>query len=244
MEKNNINENGIIAAVTGQTTLGELLDYLGVGGRGSKIPTPKKLFEEGGAPVIETPCCKVFANGYAIYDNGSGRTVVWLPYCKSFTFYFDKQKDSEKENSIPETIGLPDEELVDEPWVYAVTLIGEHRVEMNSMNHAGSRTGTKDFNSDDSGDKSCNAGKAAGGAEDDGRFWQGERFGEDPLAAYVRKEEEREKLMKMTLKQREAFILYHIYGFKQREIADLIGISQKAVDYRLGGAEGHIRKIC
>ena len=40
--------------------------------------------------------CEVFANGYAIYDNGSRKTVLWVPNCGSVTYFFTKLRDNEK----------------------------------------------------------------------------------------------------------------------------------------------------
>lgn len=77
---------------------------------------------------------------------------MWLPYCKSFTFYFNKLRDSEKDTS-RETYELPDGFLSAQPWILAVTLIGDHRIEANSMNRTGSRKDTTDYDSADNGDK-------------------------------------------------------------------------------------------
>lgn len=34
--------------------------------------------------------CEVYSNGYAIYDNGDRRTVLWVPDCSTTTYYFGK----------------------------------------------------------------------------------------------------------------------------------------------------------
>ena len=99
----NINVIGsTVPAITTETTLGELLAILNLGEKPHDTPTPKMLRETAGDPVAVSPDplgygdgCKVYANGYAVYDNGSGRTVVWLPDCTSFTYYFVKPKESE-----------------------------------------------------------------------------------------------------------------------------------------------------
>ena len=41
--------------------------------------------------------CEVYSNGYAIYDNGNRKTVVWVPDCGNATYYFGALKDKEKE---------------------------------------------------------------------------------------------------------------------------------------------------
>ena len=76
--------------VTDRTTLGELLTILDLAEKSGKTPTPRELFETAGEPIAETNDCTLFSNGFAIYQNITGRTVVWLPYCKNFTFYFNK----------------------------------------------------------------------------------------------------------------------------------------------------------
>ena len=82
--------------ITAKTSLGELLDMLNLGDK-PKAPTPKMPFETAGEPIADMSGCTLFRNGFAIYQNVTGRTVVWLPYCTSFTFYFNKLRDSEKD---------------------------------------------------------------------------------------------------------------------------------------------------
>jgi len=253
--KNIINENinggsNIISTITENTTLGELISILGPVSKAEKTPTSKKLAEEAGEPIASYPDplgygdgILVYSNGYAVYDNGSGRTVVWVPSCTSFTYYFDKMKESEKGGEIKQNIELPEGFLESQPWVLALTLIGNHRVEQNSMNRTGSRTGTKDYDSDDNGDKDGDAEDALEKSYRNEYNWREDRIGEDPLTIYIRKETRREMLESMTDKQREVFILYYQYGYTQQEIADIIGISQRAVNYRLEGAITHVKKV-
>ncbi len=85
-----------IPAITEKTTLGELLTMLNLGEK-PPVPTPRELFETLGKPIADMNDCSLFSNGYAIYQNCTGRTVVWLPYCTSFTYYFNKLRDSEKD---------------------------------------------------------------------------------------------------------------------------------------------------
>ena len=149
---NAINCDASAFTVTDNTTLGELLTLLNLGDKPHETPTPKMLRETAGAPIATEERCTVYANGYAVYDNGSGRTVVWLPSCTSFTYHFDALKDSEKGGEMKETTELPEGLLESLPWTVAVSLIGDHRVEANMMNRMGSRTGTKDYDSDDTED--------------------------------------------------------------------------------------------
>lgn len=137
--------------ITAKTTLGELLAMLNLGNK-PKVPTPKMLFETAGEPIADMNSCTLFRNGFAIYQNGTGRTVVWLPYCTNFTFYFNKLKDLEKD-TLKEMAALPEGYLESQSWIIAVTLIGDHRIELNSMNRTGSRKDTADFSSKDNSDK-------------------------------------------------------------------------------------------
>lgn len=76
--------------ITEKTTLGELLTLLNLAEKSGRTPTPRELFETAGEPIAEFSDCTLFSNGFAIYQNITGRTVVWLPYCKNFTFYFSR----------------------------------------------------------------------------------------------------------------------------------------------------------
>ena len=104
MERRNDTRN---ITVTEETTLRELLEMIGAVGRREKTPTARALREkkhEDGTvelvrPLAETADgdCKVYANGYAVYSNNTGTTVLWLADCCSFTYQFDGLKDKEKD---------------------------------------------------------------------------------------------------------------------------------------------------
>ena len=77
--------------------------------------------------------------------------------------------------------------------------------------------------------------------EEEAAEWNpGYRF-ESPERALLRKEMLREQLGKLTDRQREVFILYHQCGYTQQEIAEMLGITQKAVDFRLDAAERKVQ---
>lgn len=216
------------------TTLAELIAILGDVSKAEKTPTSKALRETAGDPIAKSDGILVYANGYAVYDNGTGRTVVWVPACSAFTYRFDPMKDSEKGDEIKETIDLPEGFLESQPWEIALTLIGDHRVEQNSMNRRqGGRKGTKDYDAEDAVEQSYK----------NEYTWCEDRVGENPETIYIRKETRREMLESMTEKQREVFVLYYHDGYKQKEIADMLGISRDSVNDRLEGALKKIRKI-
>jgi len=242
INNNSSSDSRITPIFTSDTILADLIAYIGEVRKAEKTPTPKKLEESGSPVVADTGSCKVYASGYAVYDNGSGRTVMWLPDCVSFTYYFDEATDAEK-GIIPDKDTLPEGMLETLPWVMAVTLIGEHRIEANSMNRTGSRSGTKDYDSDDNGDKDGDAEAALEKTYEKAYVWQEDRIGESPETIFIRKETRREMLESMTDKQREVFLLYYYDGLKQREIAERLGISRDSVNDRLECALKKVKKL-
>ena len=236
---------------TESTTLGELLKLLNLGEKPHEIPTPKKLRENAGKPIafypmsgsmpVENVKCTVYSNGFAVYDNGSGRTVLWLPDCTSFTYIFAKPKASE-EGMMPYKEEIPDEMLESLSWFTAVTLIGDHRVENNLMNRKSGRSMSVNYDAYDYDDKHY--------ADDDEKdpyrgafFGTDGRFGENPLDALIREERNREILAAMTDKQREVFLLYYKDGYTQQQIADMLDVDQTSVRDRLDGGLKKIKKF-
>ncbi len=212
--------------ITEKTTLGELLAILQLGERPVRTPSPKQLRETAGEPVAGEERCTVYRNGWAIYDNGSGCTVVWLPDCLHFTYSFVEAQAGEDLAGAQE-YALPEGLLASQPWPVAVTLVGDHRVEANLLNRKGSRKGTRyaadilygSGEGEDILDDRVLADLAGAGAYK----------GENPESVYIRKEMLRERLAAMTEKQRRAFILCTVYGFTQKEAAAKLGITQPAV---------------
>lgn len=221
--------------ITEKTTLGELLTLLNLAEKSGRTPTPRELFETAGEPIAEFSDCTLFSNGFAIYQNITGRTVVWLPYCKNFTFYFTKLRDSEK-NTFRESYELPDGFLSAQPWILAVTLIGDHRIEANSMNRTGSRKDTTDYDSASNGDKDGDAEQALADPYRRAFNWYDGHMGENPQDAVERRETREEMLAAMTEKQREVFVMYYRDCMTQDEISAIVGIAQQNVYKRLRGA--------
>lgn len=219
-------------------SLHDLLTLLGNAEKAETKPTPKALrerkLEDGSVeqidPLVEAMNgdCKVFSNGYAVYTNEIGTTVLWLPDCRTFTYYFGELTDKEKDYLTQKS--TVDETVFDEqPWFMAVMLRGDHQVEQNAMNRTGDRMDK---------DKSVSLDEIKEKEEVEWR--PGHRF-ENPESAYIRKETMQEQLAKLTDRQREVFVLYHQYGYSQREIAEMLGIGQRAVSFRLEAAESKVR---
>ena len=167
---------------------------------------------------------------------------MWLPYCKSFTFYFNKLRDSEKD-TFKETYELPDGFLTAQPWILAVTLIGDHRIEANSMNRTGSRKDTVDLASKDNGDKDDEMEKVVADPFRRAFNWYDGRMGENPQDAVERRETREEMLADMTEKQREVFVLYYRDCMTQDEIAEMLGIAKMSVNERLRYALAKAKKF-
>lgn len=251
-ETNEVNETKELT-ITENTTLGELLKLLNLGEKPCETPTPKKLRENAGQPVAFYPMsdlsgwtdltdltelsdtnigCIVYSNGFAVYDNGSGRTVLWLPDCTSFTYVFTRPKAAE-EGKLPYKEQISDETLESLSWFTAVMLIGDHRVESNILNRKSSRKGSRAYDVDDCGDK---CGKIEAAIEDsymEKFFWAEGRFGENPLDALIREERYNEMLEVLTDKQRTAFRLYYKEGYTQQQIAEMMGCVVSMVNKHL-----------
>ncbi len=216
-------------------TLKTLIDTLGPVKKAEKTPSTRKLREEAGDPIITTDAILIYSCGYAVYENESGRTVMWVPGCTSFTYYFGQLKESERKYQNQKDT-LPEGMMEEMPWEMALTLIGDHRIEANSMNRAGSRAGRQYFECGDDGDKDDDPEEAVERSYRKEYAWREDRMGEDPETIYIRKETREEALASMTDRQREAFVLYYDQGYKQREIADLLGISRDSVMDRIENA--------
>ena len=243
MNTTTINSKVSTTPITENTTLGELLAILGPVSRAEKTPTSKALRETAGEPTATEERCKVYANGYAVYDNGTGQTVVWVPDCISFTYRFNPMKDSELGGEIKQTCDLPEGLLESLLWPIAITLIGDYRIETLAMQRKGDRKQNKSLIRGDNEE-----GEALDEMEEQEDSlrreysWRENRFGESPETVYMRKETREEMLASMTDKQREVFVLYYHRGYTQREIADLIGITKQSVNERLEGAVRKAKK--
>lgn len=172
--------------------------------------------------------CEVYSNGYAIYDNGDRRTVLWVPDCRTTTYYFGKLRDNEKEY-LSEIEEIGEEVLGACPWYIALMLAGENSIERN-MDHPKSVGTTSDTD------------KEAYEVERSLR-WIGSCHFDTPEEAYLKKEAAEECRNALTEKQREVYVMYYEEGLNQYEIANRIGSTQQNVSKLLTVALDKIKKI-
>ena len=165
--------------------------------------------------------CEVYSNGYAVYDNGNRRTVIWVPDCSSATYYFGKLSDKEKEYlKEKEVIGA--DIMGDCPWCTALIIAGENCIESN-MRHPKSQGTTSDYNKEDLDIKPA-------------AHWVGSSHFDNPEAAYLKKEammEVRKGMKQLTPKQREAIQLCYYEGYTQEEAAQKLGLAQSTISGRI-----------
>ena len=160
---------------------------------------------------------EVFNNGYAIYDNGNRRVVLWAPDCGSAVYYFTGLRDNEKEYlSQKEEIGL--DILGDLPWYHALMIAGENRIEYN-MDHPKSKGNTSDF---DLADDVVPA-----------THWAGACRFDNPEEAYLKKEAAEERKKALTDKQKMTYEMYFEWELTMEEIAKADNVSIGTVQDRL-----------
>jgi RNA polymerase sigma factor (sigma-70 family) len=228
--------------ITGRTRLGEVLTMLDLKPgqrRKGKTPTRANLIATAGEPVARMGGATLFANGYAIYENGHGRySIVWLPYCVNYTYNFNKLRDVEKDY-LNEKAALPEGLLLSTKWTVAVALHGEERI----TQHMERGIGNADTPEEDDENENTEVEEEAEDNEGDNFVWDDDPLGVDPLRAVIRRENRAAMLAEMTDKQRQVFVLHYKYGWTQQQIADYLCIDQTTVRDRLRLAAKKVKKI-
>jgi len=163
--------------------------------------------------------CEVFVNGYAIYDNGDRKTVLWVPDCRSVTYNFTKLRDNEKQYQVEkDTVGQ--DVMGSAPWYIALTVAGENSIERN-LDHP----------------KSIGTASETGAEEDyevktESRWICGTHF-DNPEEAYIKKEAEEERRAALTKKQLAAYECCYVNGYAEDKAAQELGISRRALRDRI-----------
>ena len=166
---------------------------------------------------------EVYKNGYAIYDNGNRKTVIWVPDCGQTTYYFAPLKDSEKEYQ-DQTAHVGEDDMAGLPWYIPLTIAGENGIERN-LDHPKSHWTMSDLDDLDEWNM-----------QERVRWVSGARF-ENPEDTVVRDESARELREALPAKQKEAFELYYDEGYTQKEIAEKLNIRKQSVKNRLDNAK-------
>lgn len=177
--------------------------------------------------LSEDGVCEVFSNGYAIYDNGDRKTVLWVPDCGSATYYFTPLRDNEKQYQ-KQRDDLGEDVLGPLPWYNALLLAGEDQIWVN-MDHPKSVGTASDADANDPEVKPSY------------RWVCGTHF-DNPEEAYLKKEAAEERRKALTEKQREAYEMYYEQGLTQQEIADILGVHRTTVQERLEGARDRFKQ--
>ena len=164
-------------------------------------------------------CCEVFSNGYAVYDNGNRKTVIWVPDCGSVTYYFGPLKEKEKEY-LKQKDEIGEDILGPAPWYNALIIAGEDSIERNLIHPK-------------------SVGTVGGASENEDSdtvpdyIWRGSSHIETPEEYVMRMERKREALELLTEDQKEAIILHFVEGYKQKDIAKMLGIDPTSVRDRI-----------
>ena len=176
--------------------------------RSSVLCIGKREFDDEGI-------CEVFANGYAIYDNGNRKTVVWLPEDRQYTYYFNPLRESEKLYQRDHE-GISEEEWNGMPWHVVLLMRGEDQIERNLV-HPKNQGSMSDFEALEEWDQKKSY------------KWTCGAYFENPEEAFFEKVDEEERITALSSRQRTIYHLYYKVGMKQEEIAVFLGISQPAV---------------
>ena len=179
-------------------------------------------------PIGAEGIAEVFANGYAVYDNGDRKTVVWLPDCAEYTWFFVRPVSLSR---VPEgSVRFRESARMEAyPWVLAVLLAGEDRIQGNRGQ------GRKERRDEDKGEK---PGPVSGAA------WIPRAGNGDPEEEMIRREWWEEiRMTAAELGERQRIVLERRYGqdMPLREIAAREGVSIPALIHRLDRAVAHLR---
>ena len=171
---------------------------------------------------------EIFNNGYAVYDNGDRKVVLWVPDCGAVTYYFTGLRDKEKDYlSQHDEVGM--DVMGQCPWYNAVLVAGENRIEYN-MDHPKSKGNTSDFDMEDDDIKPAT-------------HWVGGAHFDTPEEAYLRKEAREEVLNALSEKLGEIYVMKYELGMTQMEIAKHFGVTQVAVHKMLRKIKEELKKF-
>ncbi len=212
-------------------TLQELIRKTARVSPAAKTPTPAALKKSCGEPLTQIPGLRVYGNGYAVYENASGRSVFPVEDGRSFTFSFQPARPGQP-SEVADSCRIPERVMDGLPWYVPLTLAGDYRVENNRRLHR------REYSLEAMlpGEGGALAGEGGpGGAE--------RNACEGPERALIRKENLREMLEALTARQREVFTCCCLEGRSQQEAAESLGIARSAVSRSLSRALARIRSL-
>ena len=179
--------------------------------------------------------CEVFTNGYAVYDNGNRKCVVWVPDCSSAIYYFGPLKDKEKEY-MDQKKEIGEDDLGPLPWYHALIIGGEDRIEYN-MAHPKSKGSSSDTDDPTEWETKGNYRWACGAQFD------------SPEEAYLKMEAAEERRMqiraevkKLKKTHREAIEMCYFDGLTQEDAAKKLGRSQSSISERIKSGKKILKK--
>lgn len=178
--------------------------------------------------IDEEAKIEVFTNGYAIYDNGDRKGVIWIPGSGRVVYHFTPLRENEK-LYMKEYDEISEEITAGFPWYHVLMLVGENRIEFNLAREK-SKSSTSDL--DDAMDYKVQASQR----------WTGCVRFEDPETAYLRKEAREERMAMLTERQREVYEMYFENGWSMREIAAILGINHRSVADRIDWIQARFKK--
>lgn len=206
-------------------TLRELLTMIS-STAGVSIPTAKAL-RTSGDPIavyaVPNFSISVYPSGFALAVSYKRNTVVRVDECTDYSYdTLHEALANCKKSATPSHIGF--EVFLDAAWSVRVTMTVEDRLEEN--NDLAARRAISEHP------------QVATDVQQYNRWLHGESV-ENQVFGRMMKEEMLERL---TDKQREAYVLYYDEGYTQAEIAEVMGVSQKAVGQHIMLANKKIRK--
>lgn len=188
-----------------------------------KLPQYKQLMEQNPMAVarvnVNGATITVYQNGYAVYEMDGAHTVMAVDRCGDYRYDFNDG-----------TYQVVPEEVFDEAeWSLRLIMEGERRLEHN-LNKTSSKY-------------------EAAVLECDGSDWSDAimvDFLQEDNAEMLADQELRRlyaAMGKLTERQREVVELYYFKEMTQQEIAEELGIGQRAVSHALEGALKKIKKL-
>lgn len=188
-----------------------------------KLPQYKQLMEQNSVAVAQTrvdgATLTAYQNGYAVYEMDGAHSVMAVDRCGDYRYDFNDGTYQV----------VPAEVFEEAEWSLRLIMEGERRLEHN-LNKTSSKY-------------------EAAVLECDGSDWSDSimvDFLEEDNAEMLADQELRRlyaAMGKLTERQREIIELYYFKGMTQQEIADELGIGQRAVSHSLEGALKKLKKV-